>query len=101
MLGLSGWAHRPPWLAAHGAATSHGRNGAREEIAAGRLMQVLDKPWPARFAYYVVTLRGAMQRLEVEAFADWIGEEAHAAGRTTWRHMADSIGNNHVPAWFG
>jgi len=49
---------------------------AREEIAAGRLVQVLDKPWPARFAYYLVTLPGAMQRVEVQAFADWIKAEA-------------------------
>lgn len=49
---------------------------AREEIAAGRLVQVLDKPWPARFAYYLVTLPGATQRPEVQAFADWIKEEA-------------------------
>ncbi|VWB34508.1 LysR family transcriptional regulator [Burkholderia aenigmatica] len=52
---------------------------AREEIAAGRLVQVLDKPWPARFAYYLVTLPGAMQRPEVKAFADWIEEEAQAS----------------------
>ncbi|VWC65934.1 MULTISPECIES: transcriptional regulator GcvA [Burkholderia] len=52
---------------------------AREEIAAGRLVQVLDKPWPARFAYYLVTLPGAMQRPEVKAFADWIAEEAKAS----------------------
>ncbi|HYG46211.1 MAG TPA: transcriptional regulator GcvA [Bordetella sp.] len=52
---------------------------AREEIAAGRLVQVLDKPWPARFAYYLVTLPGAMQRPEIQAFADWIKEEAQEA----------------------
>ncbi|HDR9482140.1 TPA: transcriptional regulator GcvA [Burkholderia aenigmatica] len=52
---------------------------AREEIAAGRLVQVLDKPWPARFAYYLVTLPGAMQRPEVKAFANWIEEEAQAS----------------------
>ena len=49
---------------------------AREEIATGRLVQVLDKPWPARFAYYLVTMPGAMQRPEVQAFTDWIKEEA-------------------------
>lgn len=49
---------------------------AREEIATGRLVQVLDKPWPARFAYYMVTKPGALQRTEVKAFADWIFEEA-------------------------
>lgn len=52
---------------------------AREEIAAGRLVQVLDKPWPARFAYYLVTLPGAMQRPEVQAFSDWIKAEAQAS----------------------
>lgn len=48
---------------------------AHEEIAAGRLVQVLDKPWPARFAYYLVTLPEAKQRQGVQAFADWIKEE--------------------------
>ena len=49
---------------------------AQEEIAAGRLVQVLDKPWPARFAYYAVTQHGASDRAEVRAFMDWIGTEA-------------------------
>lgn len=53
---------------------------AQEEISDGRLVQALHKPWPARFAYYLVTLPGAMQRPEVQAFADWIQEEAQAAG---------------------
>ncbi|MNI15270.1 Glycine cleavage system transcriptional activator [compost metagenome] len=49
---------------------------AQDEIAAGRLVQVLDKPWPARFAYYAVTRPGAAERSEVRAFMDWIQEEA-------------------------
>ncbi|MBD9472411.1 LysR family transcriptional regulator [Achromobacter sp. ACM01] len=49
---------------------------AQEEIAAGRLVQALDKPWPARFAYYAVSRPGAIQRPEVRAFIDWIVEEA-------------------------
>ena len=49
---------------------------AQQEIAAGRLVQVLDKPWPARFAYYAVTLPGAAARSEVRAFLDWIAAEA-------------------------
>ncbi|HBJ68152.1 MAG TPA: transcriptional regulator, partial [Alcaligenes faecalis] len=44
--------------------------------AAGRLVQVLDKPWPARFAYYLVTLPDATQKAEVRAFSDWISEQA-------------------------
>lgn len=51
---------------------------AQEEIAAGRLVQVLDKPWPSRFAYYAVSRPGAAQRPEVRAFIDWILEEAVA-----------------------
>lgn len=54
---------------------------AKDEIAAGRLVQVLDKPWPARFAYYVVTKPEAVQRPEVRAFVDWIMEEAQGAAR--------------------
>ncbi|NBF13324.1 LysR substrate-binding domain-containing protein [Pseudomonas sp. Fl4BN1] len=49
---------------------------AQEEIAAGRLVQVLDKPWPARFAYYVVTQPQALQRDTVRAFVEWVMEEA-------------------------
>jgi len=49
---------------------------ATEEIAAGRLVQVMDKPWPARFAYYAVTRVEAMQRDEVRAFMHWIMQEA-------------------------
>ncbi|RSF05136.1 LysR substrate-binding domain-containing protein [Achromobacter aegrifaciens] len=51
---------------------------AQEEIAAGRLVQALDKPWPARFAYYAVSRPGAVQRPEVRAVIDWIVEEARA-----------------------
>lgn len=49
---------------------------ATEEIAAGRLVQVMDKPWPARFAYYAVTRVEAMQRDAVRAFMHWIMQEA-------------------------
>lgn len=52
---------------------------AREEIAAGRLVQILNKPWPARFAYYAVIRPDAMQRPEVKAFVDWVREEALAS----------------------
>ena len=52
---------------------------AREEIAAGCLVQVLDKPWPARFAYYVVTRPDAMQRDEVKAFVERVMEQAQGS----------------------
>ncbi|MDN2710482.1 transcriptional regulator GcvA [Janthinobacterium sp. SUN118] len=53
---------------------------AQEEIAAGRLVQVLDLPWPARFAYYLVARPDAAARPAVQAFMAWIIEEARAAG---------------------
>ena len=52
---------------------------AQQEIAAGRLAQVLDKPWPARFAYYAVTVPGAAERPEVRAFLDSIIDAAAGA----------------------
>ena len=52
---------------------------AQEEIAAGRLVQVLDLPWPARFAYYLVARPDAATRPAVQAFMAWIREEAQAA----------------------
>ena len=33
-------------------------------------------PWPARFAYYAVTLPDALERPEVRAFVEWVAEEA-------------------------
>jgi len=48
---------------------------ARDEIAAGRLAQALDRPWPARFAYYLVMRPDAAPRPEVEAFVAWIREQ--------------------------
>ncbi|WP_420042918.1 hypothetical protein [Delftia acidovorans] len=47
--------------------------------AACRLVQVLYKPWPARFACYGVTLPDALRRPEVRAFPDWVLQEAEAA----------------------
>ena len=66
---------------------------ARAEIEAGRLVQVLHKPWPARFAYYAVTLPDALERPEVRAFVEWVAEEAAlddaapegATRRQAWR----------------
>ncbi len=52
---------------------------AREEIAAGRLALALDKPWPARFAYYVVMLPETGQRPEAAAFVAWLRDEAQGA----------------------
>ncbi|PHM44826.1 LysR family transcriptional regulator [Xenorhabdus mauleonii] len=49
---------------------------AEDEIREGQLIQVLDNPWPSKFAYYAVSLPDAIDRFEVKAFIDWIKEEA-------------------------
>ncbi|MEK7944442.1 LysR substrate-binding domain-containing protein [Pigmentiphaga sp. YJ18] len=49
---------------------------ARDEIAAGRLALALDRPWPARFAYYLVMRPDVARRPEVQAFADWVRDQA-------------------------
>lgn len=48
-----------------------------DEIAGGRLRIALDAPWPARFAYYVVT-RATPNGVSAEAasFSDWLMSEA-------------------------
>ncbi|PSS56324.1 transcriptional regulator GcvA [Pseudomonas sp. BBP2017] len=49
---------------------------AQDDIDAGKLVVALDKPWPSRFAYYVVTRPEATQRPEVQVFIDWLIAEA-------------------------
>lgn len=45
--------------------------------AASQQMRLLeDKPWPARFACYVVTRPGTRERTEVQAFIEWLMAEA-------------------------
>jgi LysR family glycine cleavage system transcriptional activator len=49
----------------------------RDEIAAGRLQVALDAPWPADFAYYVVTRPSNDSRwARIERFRTWLFEEA-------------------------
>jgi LysR family glycine cleavage system transcriptional activator len=45
---------------------------AQEDIDSGRLIVALDKPWPSRFAYYLVSRPDILQRPEVQAFVNWI-----------------------------
>lgn len=49
---------------------------AADEVAAGRLVVALDRPWPTSFAYYAVTLAGGRRRPHVAAFLDWLADEA-------------------------
>jgi LysR family glycine cleavage system transcriptional activator len=48
-----------------------------EEIATGRLKVAFDAPWPAQFAYYVVTARYPRSP-HIRAFRDWLLMEATA-----------------------
>ncbi|QBF25821.1 LysR family transcriptional regulator [Pseudomonas tructae] len=52
---------------------------ATDDLASGKLKLALDKPWPARFAYYLVCRQEALQRPEVQAFVDWVRAEADAS----------------------
>lgn len=63
---------------------------AKEEIEAGRLKVALDLPWPAAFAYYVVTRPRDAERPEVASFVSWLLRETtcgevEGAGRQTPR----------------
>ncbi len=49
---------------------------ADEEIAAGRLVVALDRPWPTPFAYYFVTRPEAADRPDIAAFRTWVLQEA-------------------------
>jgi LysR family glycine cleavage system transcriptional activator len=49
---------------------------AEAEIAAGRLVCVLDQPWPGKFAYYAVTKPEHQTRPAVRAFMTWLQDEA-------------------------
>lgn len=48
---------------------------ALDEITEGKLVKVLDLPWPTQFAYYLVTLPHN-QRKEVRYFMQWVLSEA-------------------------
>lgn len=50
---------------------------AAEEIASGRLVLALDRPWPSNFAYYAVTPLSGTKRQSVQDFIEWLKQEAH------------------------
>jgi LysR family glycine cleavage system transcriptional activator len=50
-----------------------------DELRAGRLERMLPAvKWPIRWAYYVVQAESAAARQAVQAFVDWLAEEAEA-----------------------
>jgi len=49
---------------------------AQEDLRSGRLVVAVDRPWPARFAYYAVAHQQALKRPQVRAFIDWVTDQA-------------------------
>ncbi|QXH48757.1 LysR family transcriptional regulator [Pseudomonas xanthosomatis] len=45
---------------------------AEEDLASGRLVVALDRPWPSRFAYYLVARKENLERPHLQAFVGWI-----------------------------
>jgi LysR family glycine cleavage system transcriptional activator len=56
---------------------------ARDEIAAGRLVRVLDRPWPTEFSYYVVCSETRQDEWKITAFRDWLVGEMKERTRQT------------------
>jgi len=49
---------------------------AAADLAAGRLVRLFSLALPDQFAFYIVTAPGALERLKVRAFRDWLRCEA-------------------------
>ena len=49
---------------------------AAADLAAGRLVRLFSLALPDQFAYYIVTVPGALERPKVRAFRDWLRCEA-------------------------
>ncbi|HLI11613.1 MAG TPA: transcriptional regulator GcvA [Alphaproteobacteria bacterium] len=47
-----------------------------EELASGRLVRVLELPWPMRFAYYIVMQPDRARQRKIAAFRTWLMDEA-------------------------
>jgi LysR family glycine cleavage system transcriptional activator len=70
-------------LALEGAIGGHGVSLANStiaasDIAAGRLVRLFSLSLPDLFAFYIVTVPGALERPKVRAFHDWLRHEADA-----------------------
>ncbi len=62
-------------IAGHGVVLAYSTLAAAD-LAAGRLVRPFALSLPDRFAYYIVTAPGALERPKVKAFRDWLREEA-------------------------
>ncbi|MFK3774446.1 LysR substrate-binding domain-containing protein [Pseudomonas sp. NPDC089406] len=45
---------------------------AEEDLASGRLVVAVQRPWPSRFAYYLVARKENLERPHLQAFLGWI-----------------------------
>ncbi|PCE33161.1 LysR substrate-binding domain-containing protein [Burkholderia ubonensis] len=52
---------------------------AKDEIAAGRLVRVLERSWPTEFAYYIVCSEARQGEWKIAAFRDWLTGEIRAS----------------------
>lgn len=50
---------------------------ARSELEKGTLVIAIDRPWPTRFAYYLVTRPEVICRPKVQAFCEWVMKECN------------------------
>jgi LysR family transcriptional regulator, glycine cleavage system transcriptional activator len=62
-------------IAGHGVVLAYSTIAAAD-LAAGRLVRLFSLALPDQFAYYIVTVPGALERPKVRAFRDWLRQEA-------------------------
>ncbi|HWB49551.1 MAG TPA: transcriptional regulator GcvA [Stellaceae bacterium] len=62
-------------LAGHGVTLAYSTTAAAD-LAAGRLVRLFSLSLPDNFAYYIVTAPGALERPKVNAFRNWLRQEA-------------------------
>jgi LysR family transcriptional regulator, glycine cleavage system transcriptional activator len=65
-------------IGGHGIALANSTIAA-SDLAAGRLVRLFSLSLPDLFAFYVVTVPGALERPKVRAFHDWLRREAEGA----------------------
>ena len=62
-------------IAGHGVVLAYSTIAAAD-LTAGRLVRLFSLSLPDLFAYYIVTVPGALERAKVKAFRDWLREES-------------------------
>lgn len=65
-----------------------------DEIASGRLIRALDRPWPTQFAYYVVCSDQRAEEWKIAAFRTWIHDQiAREAAASTTENCSFNCGS--------